>query len=63
MPWNDARFHSSMRGLSRRVRSKAIEIANALLKEGIEEGRAIPIAIVRARLWAARRGLPSRDDA
>ena len=39
------------------VRSKAIEIANALLEEGYEEGKAIRIAIAKAKEWAARRGL------
>jgi len=39
------------------VRSKAIEIANALLAEGYEEGMAIRIAIARAKEWAERHGL------
>jgi uncharacterized protein YdaT len=38
------------------VRSKAIEIANALLEEGYEEGRAIRIAIAKAKEWSERRG-------
>jgi uncharacterized protein YdaT len=38
------------------IREKAIEIANALLVEGYEEGRAIRIAIVQAKRWAERRG-------
>jgi len=41
------------------VRSKAIEIANALLEEGYEEGMAIRIAIAKAKEWAERRGLLS----
>jgi uncharacterized protein YdaT len=36
------------------VRDKAIEIANALLAEGYDEGRAIRIAIAQAKRWAAR---------
>jgi len=36
---------------------KAIEIANALLAEGYEEGRAIRIAIVQAKRWARARGI------
>lgn len=63
MPWSEARYPVSMRHLSVPVRAKAIEIANALLAEGMEEGRAIRIAIARAEDWAARRGLPLRDDA
>jgi uncharacterized protein YdaT len=34
------------------VLEKAIEIANALLAEGYEEGRAIRIAISQAKRWA-----------
>jgi uncharacterized protein YdaT len=36
------------------VRDKAIEIANALLTEGYDEGRAIRIAIAQAKQWAVR---------
>jgi uncharacterized protein YdaT len=38
------------------VRSKAIEIANALLAEGHEEGMAIRVAIAKAKQWAEKRG-------
>jgi uncharacterized protein YdaT len=41
-----------MRNLPERVREKAIEIANALLEEGMEEGKAIRIAIAKAKEWA-----------
>ena len=37
------------------VRMKAIEIANALLADGCDEGRAIRIAIAAAKRWARRR--------
>ncbi|MGN6667434.1 MAG: hypothetical protein ACTHKH_10790 [Trinickia sp.] len=37
------------------VRDKAIDIANALLGEGMPEGKAIRIAIAQAKRWAARR--------
>jgi len=39
------------------VREKAIEIANALLADGYEEGRAIRIAIAQAKRWAQARGI------
>ena len=51
MPWSAERYPVSMRNLPPRVRHKAIEIANALLKEGYDEGRCIRIAISRARRW------------
>jgi uncharacterized protein YdaT len=52
MPWNDYRYPAAMSLLRPAVRAKAIEIANALLREGSDEGRAIRIAISRAKLWA-----------
>jgi uncharacterized protein YdaT len=61
MPWSENDFPVSMRSLSEVTRAKAIEIANALLAEGMDEGRAIRIAIARAGQWSERRGLPVRD--
>ena len=43
-----------MKNLPPRVRHKAIEIANALLAEGYDEGKAIRIAIAKAKEWARR---------
>jgi hypothetical protein len=57
MPWNESYYPRSMEHLPPLVRSKAIEIANALLDEGYEEGMAIRIAIAKAKEWAERRGL------
>lgn len=54
MPWDDTHFPRSMAHLPLPVREKAIEIANALLAQGYEEGRAIRIGIAQARRWAAR---------
>lgn len=51
MPWSAERYPVSMKNLPPRVRHKAIDIANALLKEGYDEGRCIRIAIWRARRW------------
>jgi uncharacterized protein YdaT len=39
------------------VRDKAIEIANALLDEGLGEGAAIRIAIAQAQAWAHRHAI------
>lgn len=55
MPWTVDHYPMSMRGLPPWVRCKAIEIANALLGEGMDEGTAIRIAIAKAKEWAARR--------
>lgn len=57
MPWNEETYPPAMERLHPVVRQKAIEIANALLDEGHEEGFAIRVAIARAKQWARRRGL------
>ena len=54
MPWSEAYYPRSMRNLPPEVRLKAIEIANALLEEGYDEGKAIRIAIAKAKEWAER---------
>jgi uncharacterized protein YdaT len=38
MPWTALRYPPAMQGLALEVRMKAIEIANAMLAEGVEEG-------------------------
>lgn len=58
MPWSPSNYPVSMKFLPPTVREKAIEIANALLAEGMEEGKAIRIAIAKAKEWARHR---SRD--
>jgi uncharacterized protein YdaT len=63
MPWTIDRYPVSMRRLPPWVRHKAIEIANALLDEGMDEGMAIRIAIAKAKAWAEHRlgaGIPGR---
>ena len=52
MPWTPERYPPAMRGLPAMVRLKAIEIANAVLAEGHDEGRAIRIGIAKAKEWA-----------
>ena len=51
-----------MRHLSEATRDKAIAIANALLAESMDEGKALRIAIAKAEEWARHHGLPVRDD-
>jgi uncharacterized protein YdaT len=52
MPWNTTYYPNAMKNLPPAVRAKAIEIANALLAEGCDEGRCIRIAIARAKRHA-----------
>ncbi|MGE7766135.1 hypothetical protein [Peribacillus sp. NPDC096540] len=54
MPWNKNEYPDSMKNLDKDVREKAIQIANALLNEGYEDGKAIPIAIDRAKMAAGK---------
>ena len=54
MPWTAQRYPVAMRNLAEPTRIKAIAIANALLDEGMDDGRAIRIAIAKAKEWAGR---------
>ena len=58
MPWTPERFPPAMAHLAPAVRDKAIEIANALLAEGHDEGFAIRVGIARARDWNPGRRQP-----
>lgn len=62
MPWNKRDYPASMKNLPSTVRNKAIDIANALLKDGYEEGRAIAIAQDQAREWARNHGEGGHHD-
>ena len=61
MPWNKKDYPVSMKNLEPRVRHKAIDIANALLDDGYEEGRAIAIATAKAEEWDENH--PAQDSA
>ena len=62
MPWDEAYYPRSMRNLTSEVRLKAIEIANALLEKGYDEGKAIRVAIAKAKEWARSERWPSCGD-
>jgi uncharacterized protein YdaT len=61
MPWNEFRYPPAMEHLDPLVRAKAIEIANAMLNEGHDEGFAIRVAISRAKEWAQRHGVSDSE--
>ena len=62
MPWDQYQYPDAMKNLAPAVRSKAIEIANALLAEGCSEGKALRIALTMAGRWAQRFGIsPERE--
>ncbi|HEX3052514.1 MAG TPA: hypothetical protein VHP83_17770 [Aggregatilineaceae bacterium] len=62
MPWNKHDYPDSLKNFRADVREKAIEIANALLDEGYEEGRAIAIATAQAKEWADNRDKEVRKN-
>ncbi|WP_088009136.1 DUF2188 domain-containing protein [Indiicoccus explosivorum] len=49
MPWSKNDYPDSFKNLNEDVRNKAIEIGNALLRDGYDEDRAIPIALDNAK--------------
>jgi len=51
MPWTLNDYPSSMKNLPHATKKKAIDIANAMVDEGYDEGRAIPIATEQAKEW------------
>lgn len=54
MPWAENNYPPAMKNLPPAVRRRAIRIANALLREGYDEGTAIRMAIARAKKLARR---------
>jgi len=52
MPWTLDQPPVPMRKLPAKVRRKAVEIANVLLRERMDEAKAIRIATAKARAWA-----------
>lgn len=62
MPWTYDDYPASMKNLTPQVRHKAIDMANAMLEEGYQEGRAIAIATAQAEKWAQRRDKPITQD-
>jgi uncharacterized protein YdaT len=62
MPWSEERYPPAMESLPERVRAKAIDIANALLAEGHDDGFAIRVGIARAKQWAQHHGIDGYTD-
>jgi uncharacterized protein YdaT len=49
MPWYNGDYPPSYKNQPVKIRNKAVEIANALLEEGMSEGVAIATGLKRAR--------------
>jgi uncharacterized protein YdaT len=56
MPWYNGDFPPSYKNQPEALREKAVEIANALLKEGADEGIAIATGLKQARLLLKNNG-------
>lgn len=62
MPWTLNDYPNSFKNLDKITRKKAIDIANALVEEGYQEGRAIPIAIEQAKKWYDNSSQKEREE-
>ena len=49
MPWYNGDYPPSYKNQPKELRDKAVEIANEMLKEGVDEGIAIATGLKRAR--------------
>lgn len=55
MPWYNGDYPPSYKNQPKKLREKAVEIANEVLKDGAEEGIAIATGLKRARQFFANR--------
>lgn len=62
MPWDKNDYPESLKNFMAPVRNKAVEIANALLEEGYQEGQAIAIATSQAKEWAQTHDIKLRKE-
>lgn len=62
MPWYNGDYPPSYKNQPKALREKAVEIANALLKEGVEEGIAIATGLKNAREQLESHKTPDKDN-
>ena len=60
MRWTKTNYPVQMNNLHEDVRKRAVDIANQLVEEGMNENEAILTAIDRAEAWTHHRNDPSR---
>jgi uncharacterized protein YdaT len=64
MPWNEKDFPDAFKALNEPVRNKAIEIANAMLRDSkYSKAAIVPLAAAAATQWARIRDIPVRANA
>ena len=61
MPWYNGDYPPSYKNQPLRLREKAVEIANKLLEEGMEEGVAIATGLKKAREYFDKESQENRD--
>jgi len=62
MPWYNGDYPPSYKNLPKKVREKAVEIANAILEESGDEGLAIATGVKRAKQWAKKDQIARTGD-
>jgi len=62
MPWYNGDFPPSYKNQPIELREKAVEIANALLEEGADEGIAIATGLKRARAYFQKSKAKAKRD-
>jgi len=62
MPWYHGNYPPSYKNQPVKLREKAVEIANALLEDGAEEGVAIATGLKQARLFFEERENKRTDE-
>ncbi|RCH53664.1 hypothetical protein DJ568_16645 [Mucilaginibacter hurinus] len=62
MPWYNGDYPPSYKNQPKKLREKAVEIANEVLKNGADEGVAIATGLKRAREYFANRDAKSKKE-
>ncbi|MCG1010834.1 DUF2188 domain-containing protein [Salinicoccus sp. ID82-1] len=62
MPYSMNDYPDSLKNMEKLERKKAIDIINALLEEGYDDGRAIPIGTSQAEEWYADASKEELDE-
>lgn len=62
MPWYNGTYPPSYKNQPMELRNKAVEIANELLINGMEEGMAIASGLKRARIALAGKKKPQKRN-
>jgi uncharacterized protein YdaT len=62
MPWYNGDYPPSYKNQPVKLRNKAVEIANEILRDGVEEGIAIATGLKRAREFFANQKKAKKEQ-